>query len=173
MIMKKQSAGLLVYRLRDGQPEVLIAHMGGPFHAKKDAGHWSVPKGEFDAGDDPRTTASREFGEELGKTVPDGDWEDLGSITYKNGKEVFAWALEGDLDVSEIRSNTFELEWPPRSGKTQEFPEIDRAGWFGLSEATAKLIPDQVVFLERLANLLHVPFGTEEVPGPPNQASLF
>jgi len=171
--MKKRSAGLLVYRLKNDQPEVLIAHMGGPFHGAKDAGHWSIPKGEFNEGDDPKVTAVREFGEELGKAVPEGDWEELGSITYKNGKEVFAWALEGDLDVAEIKSNTFELEWPPRSGKVQEFPEIDRAGWFSLPEAAGRLIPDQVIFLERLANLLHVPFGAEEVPGPPDQASLF
>jgi predicted NUDIX family NTP pyrophosphohydrolase len=171
--MKKQSAGLLVYRLKDGLPEVLIAHMGGPFHGKKDEGHWSIPKGVFGEDEDSKTAAVREFGEELGKAVPEGDWQDLGSIIYKNGKEVFAWALEGDLDVKEIKSNTFELEWPPRSGKVQEFPEIDRAGWFSLPLAAAKLIPDQVAFLERLANLLHVSFGAEEIPGPPNQASLF
>lgn len=171
--MKRQSAGLLVYRLKDGLPEVLIAHMGGPFHGKKDQGHWSIPKGEFNEGEDPKMTAIREFSEELGKAVPPGDWQDLGSVTYKNGKEVFAWAVEGDLDVSDITSSTFKLEWPPRSGVVQEFPEIDRAGWFSLPEAAAKLIPDQVMFLERLANLLHVPFGAEEIPGPPSQPSLF
>jgi predicted NUDIX family NTP pyrophosphohydrolase len=171
--MKKQSAGLVVYRLTNGQPEVLIAHMGGPFHAKKDAGHWSIPKGEFEEGQDPIETARREFEEELDKTVPPGEWQELGSITYKNGKEVTAWALEGDLDVSEIKSNTFKIEWPPRSGKIQEFPEIDRAGWFSLPEAAGKLISEQVAFLERLANLLHVPFGTEEIPEAPQQGSLF
>jgi predicted NUDIX family NTP pyrophosphohydrolase len=171
--MKKQSAGLLVYRFKDGRPEVLIAHMGGPFHANKDQGHWSIPKGEFDEGEDPKEAAAREFSEELGKTVPGGDWQDLGSTTYKNGKEVFVWAVEGDLDASDIKSNTFKLEWPPRSGKVQEFPEIDRAGWFGLPEAAAKLIPGQVAFLERLANLLHVSFGAEQTPGPPSQPSLF
>lgn len=147
--------------------------MGGPFHGKKDQGHWSIPKGEFNEGEDPKMTAIREFSEELGKAVPPGDWQDLGSVTYKNGKEVFAWAVEGDLDVSDITSSTFKLEWPPRSGVVQEFPEIDRAGWFSLPEAAAKLIPDQVMFLERLANLLHVPFGAEEIPGPPSQPSLF
>jgi predicted NUDIX family NTP pyrophosphohydrolase len=171
--MKKQSAGLLVYRLKNGTPEVLLAHMGGPFHAKKDAGHWSIPKGEFDEGEDPRATAVREFGEELGKAVPEGEWQDLGSVTYKNGKEVFAWSLEGDLDAADITSNTFKLEWPPRSGQIQEFPEIDRAGWFGLPQAAIKLIPDQAIFIERLANFLHVPYGPEEIPDAPSQASLF
>ena len=171
--MKKQSAGLLVYRLKNGRPEVLIAHMGGPFHSNKDQGHWSVPKGEFDGGEDPKLAAAREFGEELGKAVPPGDWQDLGSVILKNGKEVSVWAVEGDLDVSDITSSTFRLEWPPRSGQVQEFPEIDRAGWFGLPEAAAKLSPGQVAFLERLANLLHVPFGAEQVPGPPGQPSLF
>jgi predicted NUDIX family NTP pyrophosphohydrolase len=171
--MKKHSAGLLVYRLKNDEPEVLIAHMGGPFHAKKDVGHWSIPKGEFDEDQDPMETARREFGEELGKSVPVGDWQELGSIKYKNGKEVMVWAVEGDLDVSEIKSNTFKLEWPPRSGKVQEFPEIDRAGWFSLPVAASKLIPEQTAFLERLANLLHVPFGAEKIPEPPTQGSLF
>jgi predicted NUDIX family NTP pyrophosphohydrolase len=172
--MRKRSAGLLVYRLKEGQPEVLIAHMGGPFHAKKDAGHWSIPKGEFDEGDDPMATARREFTEELDKPVPEGEWQDLGSITYKkNGKEVLVWAVEGDLDVSHIKSNTFKLEWPPRSGNVQEFPEIDRADWFSLPEAAGKLIPEQVEFLGRLANELHVPFGAEQAPPPPQQNSLF
>jgi predicted NUDIX family NTP pyrophosphohydrolase len=105
--------------------------------------------------------------------VPPGAWQALGSVTYKSGKQVFVWAADGDLDISDITSSTFKLEWPPRSGVVQEFPEIDRAGWYGLPEAAAKLIPDQVMFLERLANLLHVPFGAEEIPGPPSQPSLF
>jgi predicted NUDIX family NTP pyrophosphohydrolase len=171
--MKKQSAGLLVYRLKDSGPEVLIAHMGGPFHAKKDAGHWSIPKGEYEDGEDPKEVARREFNEELGKAVPDGEWIELGKIEYKNGKEVVVWAVEGDLDVSQTTSNTFELEWPPRSGKIQEFPEIDRAAWFSLPEAAAKLIPAQAEFMERLANKLNVPYGPEIIPQPPQQNSLF
>jgi predicted NUDIX family NTP pyrophosphohydrolase len=170
--MKIQSAGLLVYRFKEGQLEVLIAHMGGPFH-KKDAGHWSFPKGEFNEEEDPKETAKREFVEELNKQVPEGEWKDLGSVTYKNGKQIFIWALEGDLDVSDTQSNTFSLEWPPRSGNVQEFPEIDKAGWFSLQAAAPKLIPDLVPFLERLANELHVTYGAEETPEPPAQASLF
>jgi len=172
MIMKARSAGLMVYRIKDGRPEVLIAHMGGPFH-RKDAGHWSFPKGEFDPEEDPKSAAQREFQEELGLNVPDGEWTDLGSVTYKSGKEVMIWAVEGDLDASEIKSNTFKLEWPPRSGETQEFPEIDKAGWFGLPEAAPKLIPDLAVFLERLANELHIPYGAEEIPEESRQGSLF
>jgi predicted NUDIX family NTP pyrophosphohydrolase len=173
MIMKKHSAGLLVYRLKGSAPEVLIAHMGGPFHAKKDAGHWSIPKGEYEDGEDPKKVAEREFNEELGKQVPDGEWLELGKIEYKNGKEVVAWAISGDLDVSRIESNNFELEWPPGSGKIQEFPEIDRAAWFNLPEAAAKLIPAQAEFISRLAELLEVPFGAETIPEPPQQNSLF
>lgn len=169
--MKKHSAGLLLYRKKDGQIEVLIAHMGGPFHAKKDAGHWSIPKGEHEEGENPKEVARREFKEELGKEVPDGKWEDLGEIVYKNGKKVVAWVLEADLDVTEIKSNMFEMEWPPRSGKMQEFPEIDRAAYFSLEQATEKLIPAQVEFLERLAEKLGTSF--ESPPKPPSQASLF
>jgi predicted NUDIX family NTP pyrophosphohydrolase len=171
--MKKTSAGLLVYRLKDGQPEVLIAHMGGPFHAKKDAGHWSIPKGEYEESEDPKRVALREFEEETGQPVPKGELKDLGTIEQKNNKTVIAWALEGDLDVSAVKSNTFSLEWPPRSGKIQEFPEIDSADWFSLRDAAPKLIPGQAQFLERLAKLLKVPFGSEETPGPPKQNSLF
>src|ERR1700742_1359186 len=171
--MKKRSAGLLVYRLKSGLPEVLLAHMGGPFHAKKDNGHWTFPKGEYEEDEDPKSAARREFTEELGKQPPEGEWLKLGSVTYKSGKEVTIWAVEGDLDVSDIKSNTFNLEWPPRSGKIQEFPEIDRAAWFGLPNSAAKLIPYLAVFTERLANQLHVPFGSEQVPPPPSQPSLF
>ena len=125
--MKKQSAGLLVYRIKSGQIEVLIAHMGGPFHANKDAGHWSLPKGEYQEGEDPLEVARREFKEELGIESPEGKLIELGTIEYKNKKTVVAWGVQADLDVSHTTSNTFETEWPPRSGKIQEFPEIDKA----------------------------------------------
>lgn len=172
--VKKQSAGLLVYRTKNGQLEVLIAHMGGPFHAKKDAGHWSIPKGEYDQGENPRDVARREFEEELGKKAPPGEWQDLGSIEYSNKKKVTAWVVKGDLDTSSITSNTFELEWPPRSGKMQEFPEIDKAGWFSLKEASQKLIPAQVEFLQRLADKLNVDFKSDDPsPSLPKQNSLF
>lgn len=154
--MRKQSAGLLVYRTQNGKPEVLLAHVGGPWFAKKDAGAWSIPKGEIEEGEDPQSVARREFNEELGKKVPEGEPVELGVITQKNNKDVTAWALEGDLDVSSITSNTVEIEWPPRSGKKQRYPEIDRAGWFSLEEASTKLIPAQVAFLERLAEKLGI-----------------
>ena len=171
--MKKQSAGLLVYRLREDKPEVLIAHMGGPFHAKKDAGHWSIPKGEYDEGENPQEVARREFKEELGKQIPEGEWEELGDIEYSNKKTVTAWALKGDLDVSEIKSNTFKTEWPPRSGKMQEFPEIDKAEWFSLPEAAQKLVPAQAEFIKRLAGKLGTTFETSKPPAEPQQGSLF
>jgi predicted NUDIX family NTP pyrophosphohydrolase len=172
-IMKKLSAGLIVYRKTGKGVEVLIAHMGGPFHAKKDAGHWSIPKGEYDEGEDPKKTAIREFGEELGKEVPEGKWIELGAIKYKNGKLVSAWAIEGELDVKETKSNTFAMEWPPRSGKTQEFLEIDRAAYFSLSVAAQKLIPAQVELIERLAAKLNVPFSPAAESEPPSQPALF
>jgi len=169
--MKKQSAGLLVYRKKAGKLEVLIAHMGGPFHAKKDAGHWSIPKGEYEEGEEPKEVAKREFNEELGKDIPKGDWLELGTVEYKNTKQVAAWAVEGDLDVKQIRSNTFKMEWPPRSGNIQEFPEIDRAGWFSLAEAAKKLIPAQVELLERLAEKIGVTLEPAE-EGKQNQQTL-
>jgi predicted NUDIX family NTP pyrophosphohydrolase len=156
-----------------GRPEVLLAHMGGPFHANKDDGHWSIPKGLIDDGEEPLAAAKREFTEELDLALPDGEYIELGDIEQHNKKIVSAWAVEADLDASSIRSNTFELEWPPRSGKTQEFPEIDRAAWFGLAEAGQKCIRGQAELFERLANVLNVPFGTEELPDAPRQNSLF
>jgi predicted NUDIX family NTP pyrophosphohydrolase len=168
--VKKLSAGLLVYRMKATQPEVLIAHMGSPWWAKKDKGAWSIPKGEYQDGDDPLTNAKREFREELSKEPPVGEFIELGSVEQKNNKTVTVWAVEGDLDVSEIRSNVARIEWPPHSGKIEEFPEIDRAGWFSLSAAAAKLIPAQAEFLERLATKL----GTEMTANQePTQASLF
>ena len=153
--MPKRSAGLLVYRRTGGELEVLIVHPGGPFWAKKDEGAWSVPKGEYEPDEDPLEVALREFEEEIGAEPPDhATAVSLGELRQPSGKVVRAWAVEGDLDVSEVRSNTFEMEWPPRSGRTQEFPEVDRAGWFGLEEAQRKLLRGQVGFLDRLEGLL-------------------
>jgi predicted NUDIX family NTP pyrophosphohydrolase len=132
--------------------EVLLVHPGGPFWAKKDAGAWSIPKGEHEDGDDPRACALREFEEELGTPLPaDAELVELGSVKLKSGKQVTAYAVEGDLDADSITSNTFTMEWPPRSGRTREFPEVDRAGWFDLARAREKLNPAQAEFLVRLA----------------------
>jgi predicted NUDIX family NTP pyrophosphohydrolase len=147
----KRSAGILMHRSRNGAREVLLVHPGGPFWAKKDAGSWSIPKGEYEDGEDARACALREFGEELGGPPPDGDLVDLGEVRQKSGKVVTAWALEGDADADEITSNTFTMEWPPRSGQQREFPEIDRAGWFALDEARERILPAQAPLLDRLA----------------------
>jgi predicted NUDIX family NTP pyrophosphohydrolase len=147
----KRSAGILLHRQRDGAREVLLVHPGGPFWAKKDAGAWSIPKGEYEDGEDARACALREFGEEIGAAAPEGELVDLGEVKQRGGKVVAAWALEGDADADSIRSNTFTLEWPPRSGKTQEFPEIDRAQWFSLDEARERILPAQAPLLDRLA----------------------
>jgi predicted NUDIX family NTP pyrophosphohydrolase len=148
--MPKHSAGILLHRGAGPAREVLLVHPGGPFWAKKDLGAWSIPKGEYEDGDDPRACALREFEEELGSAVPSGELADLGSVRQRNGKEVRAWAAEGDLDPAGVTSNTFELEWPPRSGRMQAFPEVDRAEWFGVGEAREKLNPAQAAFLDRL-----------------------
>jgi predicted NUDIX family NTP pyrophosphohydrolase len=150
----KRSAGILLYRLRGGDPEVLLVHPGGPFWAKKDAGVWSIPKGEYVEGEDPRACALREFEEETGTALAADALADLGMVRLKSGKVVAAWAVEGDLDAEAIRSNTFDMEWPPRSGRTQAFPEVDRAGWFALDAAREKLNPAQSEFLDRLRSLL-------------------
>jgi predicted NUDIX family NTP pyrophosphohydrolase len=149
-----RSAGILLYRIRDGEPEVLVVHPGGPFWARKDAGAWSIPKGEHDDDEDAQACALREFEEETGTALTPAALADLGTVRLKSGKLVAAWAVEGDLDADTITSNTFELEWPPRSGRTREFPEVDRAGWFGLEAAREKLNPAQGAFLDRLRDLL-------------------
>ena len=138
----------------NGGVEVLIAHPGGPFWAGKDEGAWSVPKGEYDAGDDPLTAAYREFREETGFDAPTGPTISLGELKQPGGKRVRVWALEGDLDVAHATSNTFDLEWPPRSGNVRAFPEVDRVEWAGVSEARAKLLKGQVPFLDRLMDAL-------------------
>ncbi len=152
--MAKSSAGILLFRHQIRGMEVLLVHPGGPFWARKDDGSWSIPKGEYDAGEDPLVCARREFEEELGVATPDGEVRDLGEVTLKGGKRVRAWALEGDLEVTQIKSNTFEIEWPPRSGERSTFPEVDRAGWFGLEHARVKLNPAQVELVDRLAQLV-------------------
>jgi predicted NUDIX family NTP pyrophosphohydrolase len=149
--MAKRSAGILLYRRReDGGPEVLLVHPGGPFWARKDLGAWSIPKGEHGDDEDATAAARREFEEEIGTALPEGPLTALGEVRQRNGKRVQAWAAEGDLDPATVRSNTFELEWPPRSGRTQAFPEIDRAAWFGLDEARERLLGAQAPFLDRL-----------------------
>jgi predicted NUDIX family NTP pyrophosphohydrolase len=153
MAAKKPSAGLLLHRDGPDGPEVLIAHMGGPFWARKDDGAWSIPKGEHEDDEDPLAAAEREFAEEMGAPAPSGERADLGEVRQSGGKRVRVWAVRGDFDADAIVSNTFELEWPPRSGRLQAFPEVDRAAWFGLDEARRKLVRGQVAFLDRLAEL--------------------
>jgi predicted NUDIX family NTP pyrophosphohydrolase len=146
----KLSAGLLVYRVPDGVVEVLIAHPGGPFWARKDDGAWSIPKGEYADGEDPWEAAQREFSEELGLAPPAGTRIDLGVVKQPGGKHVTAFAVQGDLDVTDARSNTFLLEWPKGSGAMREFPEVDRVGWFSVTQARTKLLKGQHPFLDRL-----------------------
>ncbi|HEV8226569.1 MAG TPA: NUDIX domain-containing protein [Methylomirabilota bacterium] len=147
--MPKRSAGLLMYRRREGHVEVLLVHPGGPFWMKKDAGAWSIPKGEYDEGEDAFAAATREFQEETG-LVAQGPFLPLAQAR-QSGKIIQAWAFEGDCQPESLRSSTFALEWPPRSGRRQEFPEVDRAEWFGLEEARRKIIPGQVALLDELA----------------------
>jgi predicted NUDIX family NTP pyrophosphohydrolase len=147
--MPKRSAGILLYRRRVGGLEVLLVHPGGPFWAKKDAGAWSIPKGEYSEGEDPLAVARREFLEETGARV-EGECVALGEVVQPGRKVVAAFALEGDLDPATLRSNTFELEWPPKSGRKATFPEIDRAQWFSPAEAEQKILSGQRPFLERL-----------------------
>jgi predicted NUDIX family NTP pyrophosphohydrolase len=150
----KRSAGLLLYRGADGDLEVLLGHMGGPFWAKKDAGAWSLPKGELDPDEPPEQAARREFQEELGLPAPEGEYLELGEVKQSGGKVVTAWAVAADLDPAAVVPGTFELEWPPRSGRTQEFPEVDRVGWFPVAEAREKLVKGQLPFLDRLVALV-------------------
>jgi len=149
----RTSAGLLMYRRRPAGVEVFLVHPGGPFWARKDAGAWSIPKGEYVADEDPLAAARREFAEETG-IIPQGELVELGAVKQAGGKVVTAWALEGDCDAAAIRSNTFSIEWPPRSGRQREFPEVDRAGWFDLDAAAEKILKGQLPFLHRLAERL-------------------
>ena len=150
---RRHSAGILLFRRRAGGPEVLLGHMGGPFWARKDVGAWSVPKGEYDQGEEPVAAARREFQEELGLPVPAGDLVALGSVTQSGGKVVTVWAVEADLDPDLVVPGTFEMEWPKGSGRVQQFPEIDRAAWFGLEEARERIVAGQRDFLDRLSSV--------------------
>ncbi len=147
------SAGILMYRREKGVLRFFLVHPGGPFFAKKDLGAWSIPKGLIEEGEDPLAAAKREFAEETGCS-PEGSFIVLAPVTQKGGKTVLAWAVEGDCDAERIRSNTFSLEWPPRSGKMREFPEVDRAGWFGYDEARRKMNAAQAALLDELAGML-------------------
>lgn len=149
----KRSAGTLLYKVDNGELLVLLVHMGGPFWARKDEHAWSLPKGEYLDDEEPRGVAAREFAEELGSALPDGPELQLGVAT-QSGKSITAFARAADFDASSAVSNTFELEWPPKSGRMQQFPEIDRAEWFDLRTARTKLVKGQVIFLDRLAALV-------------------
>ena len=148
--MARRSAGILLYRMRAQEPEVLLVHPGGPLWSRRDAGAWSIPKGEHDEDEDARACALRELAEELGTAPALGELHDLGTVRLKSRKVVQAWAAAGEFDPATLASNTFEMEWPPRSGHRQAFPEVDRAGWFGLDEAREKLNPAQAPLLDRL-----------------------
>jgi len=148
--MAKESAGILVYKHEGNELKVLLVHPGGPLYVKKDDGVWSVPKGELDGSEDHLQAAYREFEEELGMPTPAAEPKDLGTIKQKSGKTVYVWAVEGDLDLGGFTCNTFSMEWPPKSGKMQEFPECDRAEWFDTQTARQKLNEAQVEFLDRL-----------------------
>jgi predicted NUDIX family NTP pyrophosphohydrolase len=151
----KLSAGLLVYRSMNGRLEVLLVHPGGPYWAKRDDGAWSVPKGEYEVDEDPLQVAIREFREELGVGPPsDRQPVFLGESRQPSGKRISVWALNGDVDVRVVDSNTFTMEWPPRSGHIKEFPEVDRAGWFDVDAARRKIVPGQIDFIDRLFELV-------------------
>jgi predicted NUDIX family NTP pyrophosphohydrolase len=153
----KRSAGILLYRLAAAEPELLLVHPGGPFWAKRDRGAWSIPKGELGAGEEPRDCALRELGEELGESAPAIEPEslvELGEVRQKGGKVVRAWAAEADFDPAALRSDTFTMEWPPRSGSEREFPEVDRAEWFGPATARQRILAAQAAFVDRLLERL-------------------
>jgi len=151
----KRSAGTLLYRWASGRPEVLLVHMGGPFWARKDEHAWSIPKGEYTDGEDERAVAAREFAEELGSPLPPGPEVELGRAN-QSGKSVVIFARQADFDAASCVSNTFELEWPPKSGRLQSFPEVDRAEWFDLPAARLKVVKGQIVFFDRLLELLQL-----------------
>ena len=152
--MAKRSAGILLYRLSNGVPEVLLVHPGGPFWAQRDLGAWSLPKGEYQDGEDARASALREFSEELGSPPAADTLVELGTVRQRGGKVVRAWAAQGEVDPASVRSNTFTMAWPPGTGQMREFPEVDRAAWFGIAEARRRIIPAQAEFLDRLLEAL-------------------
>lgn len=180
--MSKLSAGILLYRREEEEVKVMLVHPGGPFWAKKDDGAWSVPKGEIDVDEDMLDAARREFAEETGSELPAGELIDLGEVRISTGKIIHAWAMEHDFDVTTLKSNIFEMAWPPKSGQTQTFPEIDKAAWFAIAEAPAKLHTGQAVFVERLAERLgvnlslittHAITAASNDESKPQQTSLF
>jgi predicted NUDIX family NTP pyrophosphohydrolase len=152
--MPKRSAGILLFRGRGAQLRLLLVHPGGPFWAKKDLGAWSIPKGEYQEGEDPFAVARREFEEELGEAAPAGDAIELGELVQPSRKVITTFAIEGDFDPSGLKSNLFEMVWPPKSGLLQSFPEVDRAQWFTLDEAREKILPGQRPFIDRLLERL-------------------
>ena len=151
--MAKESAGIVLYRYRDSTLEIFLVHPGGPFWKNKDSGAWSIPKGEFDRREDPLQAARREFHEETGCSV-DGSFIALGPVRQAGGKMVHAWAVEGDCEAESIRSNSFTIEWPPRSGQRKDFLEVDRAGWFSLGLAREKILKGQLMLLDELQRIL-------------------
>ena len=153
MGVNKLSAGIVLYRLQSGEVEVFLVHPGGPFWARKDEGAWSIPKGEYEAGEDPLTVAKREFREETGFDI-EGTFHPLTALKQPSGKVISAWAVEDDVDAAALTSNTFTLEWPPKSGKTREYPEVDRGAWCDLPTARVKLQPGQRAFLDQLQEWL-------------------
>jgi predicted NUDIX family NTP pyrophosphohydrolase len=155
-VSRRTSAGILLYRTGSQEIEVLLVHPGGPLFARRDLGSWSIPKGEIDDGEDPLAAARREFTEEVGTAPPAQEPVDLGEVRLKSGKRVRGFALPGDLDATAAVSNTFEMEWPPRSGARQSFPEVDRAEWFSFAEARERLNPAQAAFVDRLADILRI-----------------
>ena len=150
---KKTSAGILLYRIRAGELEVFLVHPGGPYWENRDAGAWSIPKGEFNEGDDPLEAARREFEEETGSQAT-GEFIPLTPLKQRSGKLVYAWAVGGDIDAASVKSNTFSMEWPPRSGQQREFPEIDRGAWFTVAAANEKILPGQRGFIRQLCEHL-------------------
>ncbi len=152
--MAKQAAGILLFRRGAAGTEVLLAHPGGPLWARKDIGAWTLPKGQFTEGEQPLDAAKREFEEEMG-SAPAGEFQPLGTLKQPSGTVIHAWAVESDFDPASVKSNLFSLEWPPRSGRFAEFPEVDRAAWFSIPEARRKIVKGQAPFLDRLLALLN------------------
>jgi predicted NUDIX family NTP pyrophosphohydrolase len=168
--MAKHSAGILLYRRTKETYEVLLVHPGGPFWVKRDLGAWSIPKGEYEMGEESLVAAKREFGEEVGSMAPEGDYLSLGEFEQPSGKIVHVFALESDFDLDKFHSNMFQMEWPPKSGQRQDFPENDKASWLSLATARGKLVKGQVVIVEELAKRLGISLAHAS---PPEQSALF
>jgi predicted NUDIX family NTP pyrophosphohydrolase len=163
--MAKSSAGLLLFRIESRRLHVLLVHPGGPFWQRRDDGAWSIPKGEFEPGEDALQAARREFEEEMGFAPPGGDAIELEAVRQTSGKVVQSWAIEGGCDIASVKSNTFSMEWPPRSGRMQSFPEIDRAAWFTLEAARSKILKGQAPLLEQLAEKVRGHIDTDAEQG--------